>query len=105
MSKVASTTASLVIPALNEEDVIGLTLRAIPSSLYRSVVVADNGSTDRTAEIARQEGALVVTELERVLWQESSALEVGGLSIIDRCRCGDDFCARFLTGPSDNRFW
>lgn len=65
MSKVASTTASLVIPALNEEDVIGLTLRAIPPSLYRSVVVADNGSTDRTAEIARQEGALVVTELER----------------------------------------
>jgi glycosyltransferase involved in cell wall biosynthesis len=65
MSKVASTTAALVIPALNEEDVIGQTLRAIPLSLYRSIVVADNGSTDRTAEIARQEGALVVTEPER----------------------------------------
>src|SRR5882672_8548463 len=58
-------TAALIIPALNEEAVIGQMLADIPSYLYNLIVVADNGSTDRTAEIARNAGALVVTEPER----------------------------------------
>jgi glycosyltransferase involved in cell wall biosynthesis len=57
--------AALIIPALNEEPVIGQTLAAIPQSMYRLIVVADNGSTDRTAEIARAHGAMVVHEPER----------------------------------------
>ena len=57
--------AALIIPALNEEDVIGLTLSRLPKSLFDAVVVADNGSTDRTAEIATQWGATVVGEPER----------------------------------------
>jgi glycosyltransferase involved in cell wall biosynthesis len=60
----ASTTA-LIIPALNEEPVIGLTLSHIPSGLFRAVIVADNGSSDRTAEIARAHGATVTIEPER----------------------------------------
>ena len=44
--------AVLIIPALNEEAVICQTLDAIPAGLYRFVIVADNGSTDRTAELA-----------------------------------------------------
>lgn len=56
---------ALIIPALNEEAVIASTLRSIPPSLFHTVIVADNGSTDRTGEIARAEGATVVREPER----------------------------------------
>jgi glycosyltransferase involved in cell wall biosynthesis len=56
---------ALIIPALNEEPVIGDTLRAIPSGLFDIVIVADNGSSDRTGEIARSLGALVTREEER----------------------------------------
>jgi len=56
---------ALIIPALNEEDVIGTTLSRIPRNLFGMVLVADNGSTDRTAEIAREYGAVVVSEPER----------------------------------------
>ena len=57
--------AALIVPALNEEEVIATTLRLIPPSLFHVVIVADNGSTDRTAEIAREEGATVVHQPER----------------------------------------
>ena len=57
--------AVLIIPALNEEPVIGLTLGQVPRALFKQIIVADNGSTDRTAEIARQAGATVVRELRR----------------------------------------
>ncbi len=65
MSEARQLLAALIIPALNEEPVIGATLHAIPAGVFRLVVVADNGSTDRTAEIARKAGALVVVEPER----------------------------------------
>lgn len=57
--------AALIIPALNEEPVIGQLLASIPPELFRLVVVADNGSSDRTPEIARAAGALVTIEPER----------------------------------------
>jgi glycosyltransferase involved in cell wall biosynthesis len=56
---------AVVIPALNEERSIARVLEAIPGELHADVVVVDNGSTDRTAEIARQCGARVVREPER----------------------------------------
>ncbi len=40
-------------------------LSSIPAGLFRAVIVADNGSTDRTAEVARAHGAIVVCEPER----------------------------------------
>ena len=55
----------VVIPALNEEGAIGKVIAEIPSDVVRRVVVADNGSTDRTAEVARSAGAVVVHESER----------------------------------------
>lgn len=55
----------VVIPALNEEEALPHVLRAIPRESVRRVVVADNGSTDRTAEVARAHGAEVVREPER----------------------------------------
>ena len=59
---------TIVIPALNEEQGIAETVRAIPreqigSMGYNSqVLVVDNGSNDRTAELATGAGADVVLE-------------------------------------------
>lgn len=50
----------VLIPALNEEQSITRVLQAIPSTLIRQVIVVNNGSTDRTAELARDQGAWVV---------------------------------------------
>ena len=55
---------AVVIPALNEERAIGSVLAAIPAWVNQ-VVVADNGSTDRTAAVAHDAGATVVHELHR----------------------------------------
>ncbi len=60
-----SLTPALIIPALNEEEVIGSTLNSVPGDLFHAVLVADNGSTDRTGDIARGWGAIVVREPER----------------------------------------
>lgn len=57
--------AALIIPALNEAPVIGQTLARVPPGLFATIIVADNGSTDRTAEEARRTGATVVNEPER----------------------------------------
>ncbi|PPD27530.1 MAG: UDP-glucose--dolichyl-phosphate glucosyltransferase [Hyphomicrobium sp.] len=54
---------SVVIPALNEEAAIGRVLAEIPAWVDL-VVVADNGSRDRTAAVARKAGAIVVEEPE-----------------------------------------
>jgi glycosyltransferase involved in cell wall biosynthesis len=55
---------AVVIPALDEEQAIGKVLRDIPEGA-RQVVVVDNGSRDRTAEVARGLGAEVVAEPRR----------------------------------------
>lgn len=51
---------TLIIPAFNEEDVIAQTLARLPEGIFDRSIVADNGSTDRTAEVARAAGAQVV---------------------------------------------
>lgn len=48
----------------------------------------------------------LVPELERLLTQENKsvlAAQVRGLRIVDRCRCGDDFCATSYTAPRPDR--
>jgi glycosyltransferase involved in cell wall biosynthesis len=47
---------SIVFPTLNEEKIIGESLRALASSmtLPHEIIVSDGGSTDKTAQIARQ---------------------------------------------------
>jgi glycosyltransferase involved in cell wall biosynthesis len=51
----------VIIPALNEERSIDQVVRAaLATGHVRRVVVGDNGSTDRTAAIASQAGAMVV---------------------------------------------
>lgn len=56
---------SVIIPALNEERAIGSVLAEIPRSLADEVIVVDNGSSDRTAEVARAAGVRVVREERR----------------------------------------
>ncbi len=50
----------VVIPAFNEEASLPLVLAALPRPPVRRVVVADNSSTDGTARVAREGGAVVV---------------------------------------------
>lgn len=56
---------AIIIPALNEERGIGMVLKDIPPGIAPQVVVVDNGSSDRTSEIAAQAGAQVIRELDR----------------------------------------
>lgn len=63
---------TFVFPCLNEEKTLEHCIRAVRASLDSAggdlsyeIVVADNGSTDRSAEIARAEGARVVPVTRR----------------------------------------
>lgn len=53
--------AAIIIPARNEEMPLPGVIAEIPLG-KAGVIVVDNGSTDRTAEVARQAGASVVDE-------------------------------------------
>lgn len=53
----------VIIPALNEEASLPSVLRDLPA--VGRVIVVDNGSTDRTAAVAEEGGAFVVTETRR----------------------------------------
>jgi len=55
---------TVVIPCLNEEEGVGRVLDDLPS-FVDEVIVVDNGSTDRTASVAANMGAIVVNELNR----------------------------------------
>ncbi len=54
-------TISAVIPCYNEEDGVRHVIEAMPR-VVDEIVVVDNNSTDRTAEVARSLGARVVSE-------------------------------------------
>ena len=61
----SSAPIAVIIPALNEEQSIGRVLDAIPKHLDADIIVVDNGSSDRTAQIAEAHGARVVREPQR----------------------------------------
>jgi glycosyltransferase involved in cell wall biosynthesis len=61
---------SVVIPCLNEEEAVGRVVEQALEGIRRSgrtgeVVVVDNASTDRSAEVATEHGARVVSESRR----------------------------------------
>ncbi|WP_345236685.1 glycosyltransferase family 2 protein [Hymenobacter saemangeumensis] len=58
----ASPRVSVIIPAHNEADAIGLVLAEIPAGLVQEVVVVDNNSTDNTSAAAAAAGATVLRE-------------------------------------------
>lgn len=50
----------LIIPVLNEEEAIGAVIGRIPRDAVDEILIADGGSTDRTAAIAEAKGARVL---------------------------------------------
>jgi glycosyltransferase involved in cell wall biosynthesis len=62
---------SIVIPALNEEGIVGKTVRTVPvdklnkNGLETEIIVVDNASTDNTAKEAEEAGARVVLGSKR----------------------------------------
>lgn len=62
---IESLSVAAVMPALNEEGVIGSTLASIPRDIIDAVWVVDNGSNDGTAAEAAEGGARVVVEPRR----------------------------------------
>lgn len=56
---------AVVIPALNEESSLPRVLTDLPWQWVSDVIVVDNSSTDRTAQVARECGATVVAETQR----------------------------------------
>jgi len=62
---------SIVLPALNEEESVGKVIDEIPveeleaKGYQTEIIVVDNGSTDKTAEIAAAQGAKVISEPNR----------------------------------------
>jgi glycosyltransferase involved in cell wall biosynthesis len=58
-------TYALIIPALNEEESIGMLLRRIPREIFAQVIVVDNGSRDQTAAVSTAAGAHVISEPRR----------------------------------------
>ena len=56
---------SVIVPVLNEEGSIANVIGDIPKTLVQEIIVVDNGCTDNTAAIAKQNGAKVVTEQRR----------------------------------------
>jgi glycosyltransferase involved in cell wall biosynthesis len=70
LSRGSTAMISFVIPAYNEEKYLPATLRALFASAEAvgepfEVIVADDASTDRTAEVAREHGAQVVSVSNR----------------------------------------
>jgi glycosyltransferase involved in cell wall biosynthesis len=54
--------SSVIIPAFNEEQSISLVISEIPKQLVDEIIVVNNNSTDKTAEVAEKSGAKVLFE-------------------------------------------
>lgn len=73
---------SVVIPAFNEEDAIGATVEKVREVLSGAgetefeVIVVDDGSSDRTGEIAASHGARVITKLQNLGYGNSLKLGI-----------------------------
>ena len=74
---------SVIIAALNEESAIAKVVDGVPKDLADEIVVVDNGSKDRTAEIAAAAGARVVKE---PIPGYGRAFRAGLRSISPRCK-------------------
>ncbi|QBD74966.1 glycosyltransferase family 2 protein [Ktedonosporobacter rubrisoli] len=77
---------ALVIPALNEEQALPAVLEEVPSELVHWVFVVDNGSTDATASVAQEKGAIVIAQPQRgygaACWKGLLAAQQKGADIV-----------------------
>lgn len=70
---------AVIIPALNEESALRELLPILHDFELGRLIVADNGSTDGTARVAREHGATVVSEPRRGYGAACQA----GISVLD----------------------
>jgi glucosyl-3-phosphoglycerate synthase len=109
------TRISVVLPALNEEETVGRIVARIRrdlvdrAALVDELVVVDSGSTDRTIDVAREAGAVVVRREEvlshlpvrpgkgEVLWRSLAATTGDVVVFVDSDL--RDFSSAFVTGP------
>lgn len=52
----------IIIPAYNEEDSVAKVVMDIPKAIVRNIIVANNNSSDNTARVAKDAGAIVVDQ-------------------------------------------
>lgn len=99
---------AVLIPALDEEASLPKVLAAVPVDLGATVVVVDNGSRDRTAEVARVHGAVVLEEPRRgygaaclrgIAWLASLPSPPDVLVVLDADYSDDPGQMRRLIGP------
>lgn len=87
---------SVVIPAFNEEKYLPACLQSLNNQDFNlpfEVIVVDNGSSDRTAAVASEFGAIVISEPHRgITWARQRGLEVAKGEII-ACVDADTFVA------------
>lgn len=85
----------VIIPALNEEEALPRVLKDLHDQRQplRQIIVVDNGSTDRTADVARAGGAVVLAEPRRGY----GAACLRGLAHLDRMSPPPDIVV-FLDG-------
>ncbi|BDS11689.1 glycosyltransferase family 2 protein [Aureispira anguillae] len=55
----------VIIPAYNEENSVGRVIKDIPKDLVREIIVVNNNSNDKTANVAAKAGAVVLDELRQ----------------------------------------
>jgi glycosyltransferase involved in cell wall biosynthesis len=55
----------LIIPALNEAESLPSLIAGVDRKVIRDIIVADNGSTDETVQVALNADAMVITENRR----------------------------------------
>lgn len=85
---------AVIIPALNEERSIGIVVGSVIGDVDR-VIVVDNGSTDRTIDVARAAGAIVVQQHER-------GYGAACLRGLDELRCDPPDIVLFMDGDASD---
>jgi glycosyltransferase involved in cell wall biosynthesis len=103
---------ALVIPALNEAEVIGEVVRSVPRRFVDHIIVVDNGSTDSTARAAIDAGARVIRQPIRGYGRAcragmNAAIESGAKIVVFIDGDGSDcpeFMADLVRPIQENRF-
>jgi glycosyltransferase involved in cell wall biosynthesis len=96
----------VVIPAFNEEASLGRVMSGLFAYGYTTIVVVDDGSTDRTAEVARAAGAIVLRHV--INRGQGAALQTGtayalkaGAEVVVHFDADDQFNPSDIAGAVD----
>ena len=79
---VRSVNIAVIIPTLNESDVLSATLASVGQSSRVEVIVADGGSTDDTVTIAAEHGARIITAAGGRFAQLNAAAEASDAQML-----------------------